>query len=58
MSQNSNFEQRQDEGISVFLTSSALDLSGVVASVKSPKAGALVLFAGTRPHTSSSYVSA
>ncbi|CAO1599829.1 MAG: hypothetical protein LQ349_007582 [Xanthoria aureola] len=47
MSQNSNFEQRQDEGISVFLTSSALDLSGVVASVKSPKAGALVLFAGT-----------
>ncbi|KAI4257774.1 MAG: hypothetical protein L6R42_005461 [Xanthoria sp. 1 TBL-2021] len=47
MSQQSSFGQLLDEGISVFLTPSALDLSSVVASVKSPKAGAVVLFAGT-----------
>ncbi|KAL8668630.1 MAG: hypothetical protein Q9168_006748 [Polycauliona sp. 1 TL-2023] len=40
-------DQLSDEGISVFLTPAALDLSSVVASVKSPKAGAVVLFAGT-----------
>lgn len=57
MSQQSSFGQLLDEGISVFLTHSALDLSSVVASVKSPKAGAVVLFAGTRPHASSYFVS-
>ncbi|KAL8782789.1 MAG: hypothetical protein Q9213_005113 [Squamulea squamosa] len=47
MSQQSVYEQLNDEGISVFLTHAALDIPSVVASVKSPEAGAVVLFAGT-----------
>ncbi|KAL8917137.1 MAG: hypothetical protein Q9172_005972 [Xanthocarpia lactea] len=47
MSQQSSFEQLQDEGISVVLTHSALDIPSVIADVKTPKAGAVVLFAGT-----------
>ena len=34
------------EGVSVALTNSALDIPSVIANVKSPKAGAIVLFAG------------
>ncbi|MCJ1342662.1 Molybdopterin synthase catalytic subunit [Peltigera leucophlebia] len=43
-------EQQQllAEGISVSLTHSPLDIPFIIASVKSPKAGAIVLFAG--PH--------
>ncbi|KAL8636598.1 MAG: hypothetical protein Q9228_006024 [Teloschistes exilis] len=37
----------EDERILVSLTHSPLDVSEVVSSVKSPKAGAVVLFAGT-----------
>ncbi|KAL8909551.1 MAG: hypothetical protein Q9171_004996 [Xanthocarpia ochracea] len=47
MSQQSSFGQLQDEGISVVLTHSALDIASVIADVKTPKAGAVVLFAGT-----------
>ncbi|KAL8993507.1 MAG: hypothetical protein Q9169_006295 [Polycauliona sp. 2 TL-2023] len=47
MPQQFSPDQLLDEATSVFLTSSVLDLSSVVASVKSPKAGAVVLFAGT-----------
>ncbi|KAL9099407.1 MAG: hypothetical protein Q9163_005092 [Psora crenata] len=39
-------EYIEDEGISVSLTHKPLDVSAVLASVKSPKAGATVLFAG------------
>lgn len=44
-------EQQQllAEGISVSLTHSPLDIPFIIASVKSPKAGAIVLFAGP-PH--------
>ena len=38
-----------DEGISVSLTDEPLDISTIITSVKSPKAGAIVLFAGTFP---------
>ncbi|KAL8816337.1 MAG: hypothetical protein Q9223_004636 [Gallowayella weberi] len=47
MSQQSSFQQLQDDAISVALTHSALDIPSVLDSVKSPKAGAVVLFAGT-----------
>lgn len=37
---------RSDEGVSVMLTYDELDSKAVMAQVKSPKAGAVVLFAG------------
>lgn len=37
---------RQDEGVYVQLTEDHLDVSSVMARVKSPDAGAVVLFAG------------
>lgn len=37
---------RSDEGVSVTLTYDELDSKAVMAQVKSPKAGAVVLFAG------------
>lgn len=37
----------EDEGISVSLIHDTLDVSTILTSVKSPKAGAIVLFAGT-----------
>lgn len=40
-------QQLLEEGISVSLTHSPLDIPLIVASVKSPKAGAIVLFAGS-----------
>lgn len=36
----------EDNGVSVSLTYGPLDVSSVVASVRSPRAGAIVLFAG------------
>ena len=36
-----------EEGISVSLTYSQLDVTSTLSMVKSPKAGAVVLFAGT-----------
>ncbi|KAL8700815.1 MAG: hypothetical protein Q9224_000789 [Gallowayella concinna] len=47
MSQESSSQQLQHDAISVSLTHSALDIPSVLASVKNPKAGAVVLFAGT-----------
>ncbi|KKY28945.1 putative molybdenum cofactor synthesis protein 2b [Diplodia seriata] len=42
---------RQDEGVYVQLTYDHLDVSSVMARVKSPDAGAVVLFAGTTRST-------
>ncbi|KAF9632701.1 putative molybdenum cofactor synthesis protein 2b protein [Lasiodiplodia theobromae] len=42
---------RQDEGVYVQLTEDHLDVSSVMARVKSPDAGAVVLFAGTTRST-------
>lgn len=47
MSENPHSRYIEDERILVSLTHSPLDVSEVVSSVKSPKAGAVVLFAGT-----------
>ncbi|KAL8737375.1 MAG: hypothetical protein Q9181_001750 [Wetmoreana brouardii] len=47
MSEESKTHELRDVGILVSLGHSTLDISSVVASVKSPKAGAVVLFAGT-----------
>ncbi|KAL8863620.1 MAG: hypothetical protein Q9178_000303 [Gyalolechia marmorata] len=51
----SSFEQLQDEGISVVLTHSALDIPSVIADVKTPKAGAVVLFAGRKATSLASF---
>ena len=40
-------DELRDENILVSLTRSTLDIPSIVTSVKSPKAGAIVLFAGT-----------
>ncbi|KAL8967523.1 MAG: hypothetical protein Q9183_002878 [Haloplaca sp. 2 TL-2023] len=40
-------DELRDENILVCLTRSTLDIPSIVTSVKSPKAGAVVLFAGT-----------
>ncbi|EOD52788.1 putative molybdenum cofactor synthesis protein 2b protein [Neofusicoccum parvum UCRNP2] len=42
---------REEEGVHVELTYAHLDVSSAVARVKSPKAGAVVLFAGTTRDT-------
>ncbi|KAL8719222.1 MAG: hypothetical protein Q9225_003749 [Loekoesia sp. 1 TL-2023] len=47
MSEHSNAHELRDAGILVSLTESQLDVALIVSSVKSPKAGAVVLFAGT-----------
>lgn len=47
MSENPHSHYTEDERILVSLTHSPLDVSEVVSSVKSPKAGAIVFFAGT-----------
>ena len=39
-----------DEGVSVSLTHSTLDIPSIMAQVRSPKAGAIVLFAGITIH--------
>lgn len=48
MSEHSDFQELRDGDVSVALTASELDVASIVSSVKSPKAGAVVLFAGTR----------
>lgn len=48
MSEQSNSQQLRDEAILVSLTHFTLDIPSVVSSVKSPKAGAVVLFAGIK----------
>ncbi|KAL8796878.1 MAG: hypothetical protein Q9195_000961 [Heterodermia aff. obscurata] len=40
-------QQLSDDGISVSLTPSPLDVTSTMATVKNPQAGAIVLFAGT-----------
>ncbi|KAI4182185.1 MAG: hypothetical protein L6R41_006133 [Letrouitia leprolyta] len=40
-------QELRDSDVLVSLTSSELDVASIVSSVKSPKAGAIVLFAGT-----------
>jgi len=40
---------KEDENIHVELTHDHLDVNSVMNRVKSPKAGAIVLFAGTLP---------
>jgi len=40
-------QQLVDEGVSVSLTHSPLNVLSTMAFVRSPKAGAIVLFAGT-----------
>ena len=40
--------QLTDDGIKVSLTYSTLDIASTVAGVKSPKAGAIALFAGNQ----------
>ncbi|KAI4247317.1 MAG: hypothetical protein LQ352_006185 [Teloschistes flavicans] len=47
MPESPNSHYIEDERILVELTHSPLDVSEAVSSVKSPKAGAIVLFAGT-----------
>ncbi|KAL9004254.1 MAG: hypothetical protein Q9188_002918 [Gyalolechia gomerana] len=47
MSEHSDFQELRDGDVSVALTASELDVASIVSSVKSPKAGAVVLFAGT-----------
>ncbi|KAL8714172.1 MAG: hypothetical protein Q9220_001901 [cf. Caloplaca sp. 1 TL-2023] len=47
MSEQPNVHVLRAENILVSLTDADLDISSAVASVKSPKAGAVVLFAGT-----------
>lgn len=43
-------QQLSDNGISVSLTSSPLDITSTMATVRNPGAGAMVLFAGiSRP---------
>lgn len=39
-------QELRDSDVLVSLTSSELDVASIVSSVKSPKAGAIVLFAG------------
>ncbi|KAL9612908.1 MAG: hypothetical protein Q9167_002541 [Letrouitia subvulpina] len=47
MSEPRELHQLTDENILVSLTNAPLDILPIIASVKSPKAGAVVLFAGT-----------
>lgn len=47
MSESQAPQQLTDENILVSLTNTPLDILPVISSVKSPKAGAVVLFAGT-----------
>ncbi|KAL8973247.1 MAG: hypothetical protein Q9197_002432 [Variospora fuerteventurae] len=47
MSEQSHFEELRDVNVWVSLTDSKLDIASVISRVKSPKAGAVVLFAGT-----------
>lgn len=44
--QHNETQHLEAEGVAVSLTYSELDIVSVVARVKSPKAGAIVLFAG------------
>ncbi|KAL8837094.1 MAG: hypothetical protein Q9170_002651 [Blastenia crenularia] len=47
MSEQSGVQELRDVNVLVSLTESQLDIASTVSSVKSPKAGAVVLFAGT-----------
>ncbi|KAI4288928.1 MAG: hypothetical protein L6R35_001803 [Caloplaca aegaea] len=47
MSEQSHFEELRDVNVWVSLTNSKLDIASVISRVKNPKAGAVVLFAGT-----------
>ena len=44
---NQEVYELTEEGVSVSLTHSQLDITSTLSMVKSPKAGAVVLFAGT-----------
>ena len=43
---SSDLEPIKDDGVVVSLTHLPLDINSVIAHVRSPKAGAIVLFAG------------
>ena len=43
---DTEIQQLSDDGITVALTHSQLDITAATSAVKSPKAGAIVLFAG------------
>ncbi|KAL8653152.1 MAG: hypothetical protein Q9210_002273 [Variospora velana] len=47
MAEPSHFEELRDVNAWVSLTNSKLEIASVISRVKSPKAGAVVLFAGT-----------